>query len=909
MPVFQTIDPVTSTTLQSYEHRQLLHRARRYIYIKGATNAVIALLFLLTFPSALKPRMVAITLADALFLVPYWFLVQRHPTLATCLSLCITSLAISAGDWIGGYQTGASGILYALLIVGGHLVLIKPLSTYLILGLIAAIYVGTIALEVNGVIPINFPFTLSNLWRVVSLNVVSMSSLTILIGVVTRLYHELLQRNKGLLALNAVSAAISQSLNLDEIVQLALDRVLEMMELDGGGLYLLESSTGEMVLKVHRNLAEEFIGRVSRIKIGTEGFTDSPFRTGQVLVAGDLSQHPVLSEMVGDGNWYRPLAIVPLKAEDKVLGTLNLLGRRGGSFTSQDVELLNTIGTQIGVAIERAWLYEREQKRAVQLVVVSKAARRSASILELDQLLQEVVTAIQQSFNYYHVGLFLLAEVAGELEMQAIAGGFADVAPPDHRLALGEGMVGWAAETGQMLLANDVSQEPHYVLGILKEALTRAELCVPLKLADQVIGVLDVQDTQLNAFDETDLLAMEILADQMAMAIENARLYQQTDKKLQTRVRELSALYAIAEMVNHSLDLSEILQLALDKAVEVAGMDAGGILLLDSSTNEFSLRAHRGGPPELIRAVSQIKTAEGLMPRMLNSVLTTDNLSEVTKDHRMALEKEGLQSLVSIPLKAKKSPVGVMVIASHSPRTFASQELELLATIGNQVGVAVDRANLQAQELRAAILEERQDMARQMHDDIAQTLGYLGLQVDSVMGSSSLAQSAQVQAELEGVRRAIEDAYERVRSSITWLREDIPDHFDLRDALSKIISEFEKQTGCSVASKIDASQLLRLPPSVAFQATYIIREALTNVRKHSGADSVHLTLQGLEDDMIEVTIQDNGRGFDLDSDQQWSWRGFGLRFMIERAERVGGSLRLESQPDQGTRVVVSLPSG
>ena len=200
-------------------------------------------------------------------------------------------------------------------------------------------------------------------------------------------------------------------------------------------------------------------------------------------------------------------------------------------------------------------------------------------------------------------------------------------------------------------------------------------------------------------------------------------------------------------------------------------------------------------------------------------------------------------------------------------------------------------------------------MARQIHDDTAQTLGYLGLQVDSVMGNPSLAQNVKVQTELEGLRKAIEDAYKRVRNSIIRLEKNIPDHFDLETALPEIISEFEKQTRCRVESKVEGSQLPRLPPAVALQAIYIIREALTNVRKHSGATSVHLTLQGLGDGRVKVTIQDNGRGFDLDSEQQVGWGGFGLRFMRERAERVGGSLRVESQPGQGTRVVVSLPSG
>ena len=99
--------------------------------------------------------------------------------------------------------------------------------------------------------------------------------------------------------------------------------------------------------------------------------------------------------------------------------------------------------------------------------------------------------------------------------MLAIAGGFADVAALGYRQAVGEGMTGWTAKAGQSLLANDVGQEPRYIPGFLEEPLTKSELCVPLKLAGQVIGVLDVQDTRLNAFDETDLLAMETLADEL----------------------------------------------------------------------------------------------------------------------------------------------------------------------------------------------------------------------------------------------------------------------------------------------------------------------------------------------------------------------------------------------------------
>jgi len=863
-------------------------------------------------------------------------------------------------------------------------------------------------------------------------------------------------------------------LDLDSVLQLVLEQLAKVVPYDSMALWLRSGDT------LYVAAARGFPDMDEILKLSVKAEDNRLFqaieREKSPLVIADTHQDSRFLAM-GETDYVRSWLGVPLVVKDRVIGTITIDKWELHFYHEKHAQMAVTFANQAAIAIQNARLYQAERKRAAQLAVVNQVARRVASILDMDQLLQEVVVAIQQGFNYYNVALSLLDQAAGKLEVLAIAGGFADLVSPSYRQAVGVGMVGGVAETGQPLLANDVSQEPRYILGFLKEPLTRSELCVPLKLAGQVIGVLDVQDTQLNAFDESDLLAMQTLADQIAVAIENARLYaaehqqlhrleelacasqritadldlayvleevgaqalttleadraaiflldwetdrlscayssglspeyvngvdrrhrespgsnvlsfsepihvldaqtdpaaeapqelvvregfhtfavlpltgkgkvvgalaiyrdairafrpevlalaqsfanqaaiaienarlyQQTDEKLQTRVRELAALYAIAEIVNHS-DLDAVLQLALDSATRLTGMDSGGILLLDPSTSEIFLRAHKGWPPGFIQAVRHTKADEGLMPRMLKSVLVVDDRSKLTKERRAAIKREGFQSVVSIPLKAMEKTLGVMAVTSHSPRTFVSEELELLAAIGNQVGIAVDRANLQAQELRAAILEERQDMAQQMHDDIAQTLGYLGLEVDSVMGSSSLAQNAKAQAELEGIRKAIEHAYERVHSSIMRLGEDIPAHFDLGAALPEIISEFEKQTGCRVESRIDKGQLLHLPPSVAFQATYIIREALTNVRKHSGADFVHLTLQGLEDGRVKVTIQDDGRGFDFDNDQQSGWRGFGLRFMRARAERVGGSLRIESGPGQGTRIVVTLPSG
>jgi PAS domain S-box-containing protein len=578
------------------------------------------------------------------------------------------------------------------------------------------------------------------------------------------------------------------------------------------------------------------------------------------------------------------------------------------SFTLGGEDVILTISKDI---TERVQAEKVVRRRNRELALLNRVSQELTVTLDLQQVAEQLLQATTEIIGAEGASVWLRDEEQEDrLVCWAASYQSQELRLVNIRLAPGQGIASTVMQSRESVIVPHAPDDPRFFSGVDEQTglRTLSLLAVPLWFRGKVIGVLEAVNKLKGHFDRDDLILVETLAASAAIAIENARLYQQTDEKLQTRARELSALYALTEVMNHSLDLDSILRLALDSAVELMGMDAGGILLLDLSTNEIILRAHRGLLPGFSQLINRAKTNKFLMSRMLESVLAMDDLSKLTKDHREVIEREGIQSAVSVPLKTKERILGVMVVVSYSPRTFTSEELELLAAIGNQVGVAVDRANLQTQELRAAILEERQAMAWQMHDDIAQTLGYLGLQVDSVMGSSSLAQKVGVQAELEGIRRSIENAYERVRSSIMRLRGDIPDYFDLGTALQKSVSEFEAQTGYKVETKIDEGQLRRLSPSVVFQATYIVHEALTNVRKHSGADSVHFTLEGTEDGVIVITIQDNGEGFDLDDDRWSSRGGFGLRFMRERAERAGGSLRVESQPGQGVQVVISLPS-
>jgi GAF domain-containing protein len=165
-------------------------------------------------------------------------------------------------------------------------------------------------------------------------------------------------------------------------------------------------------------------------------------------------------------------------------------------------------------------------RRAAQLAVLSDVGRQIAAILSLEQVLARAAQLVQESFDYHHVALFLVDHERGELEMKAIAGNFLRLFPLNHRIQIDAGMVGWVGAHGQRLCANDVEAEPHYINFYPDVIPTRSELSVPIRVGEETVGVLDVQSPELNDFDDDDVRVIETLADQIAVAIANARLYE-----------------------------------------------------------------------------------------------------------------------------------------------------------------------------------------------------------------------------------------------------------------------------------------------------------------------------------------------------------------------------------------------
>lgn len=191
-------------------------------------------------------------------------------------------------------------------------------------------------------------------------------------------------------------------------------------------------------------------------------------------------------------------------------------------------------------------------QRAAQLALINDIAGKIAAVLDLDSLLDRAARLVYETFNYHHVALFLLDDDRARLK--AIAGSYKNYFPPNHSQKMSQGIIGWVATHAEKVVANDVQQEPRYISLIPEYTETRAELCIPIKIAGQTVGVLDIQSPHLDTFSQNDIMAMEILTDQMAVAIENARLYQAVQQELVERKQTEEQLRQSKQQVLNILD-------------------------------------------------------------------------------------------------------------------------------------------------------------------------------------------------------------------------------------------------------------------------------------------------------------------------------------------------------------------
>lgn len=375
---------------------------------------------------------------------------------------------------------------------------------------------------------------------------------------------------------------------------------------------------------------------------------------------------------------------------------------------------------------------------------------------------------------------------------------------------------------------------------------------------------------------------------------------------LRRRNRELVTLKEIAETLNKSVSLRQMLRDTLPLVVELLQLHTAWLFLLDEG-GDFAVAAYHNLPPALAypgdpwhAECTCQRLARGGELRDASQVVECSRLGEASGD------RQGLSYHASVPLATGDRLIGILNVATSAWDTFTPQDLAILSAVGYQLATAINRAQLAERATELALAEERNRLAREVHDTLTQELTGIALHLeaaDALLEASPERARARLRHALERSRESLEEA----RRSVLDLRAGPLERQDLAAALGELARRFAAETGVAVVTKL-GSDGPRLPARHE-QALYrIAQEALANVRQHAAASTVTLELARAQD-TVRLSILDDGRGFSEESAQARGERGFGLLSMQERARVLGGSLAVASEPGRGTKVEVVLPAG
>ncbi len=417
----------------------------------------------------------------------------------------------------------------------------------------------------------------------------------------------------------------------------------------------------------------------------------------------ELEQLPARPTYIGERP-PRSAVFLPLAVADTVIGAISIQSSQPFAFTESHLRLLSVLANQAASALNNARLYARGQERLNALLAIAEVGRKLTSILDLNQLLTQVVELISLRFGYYHVQIFLVERGSDRAHFKASSGHALNEKwrreGRSTRIGV-EGIIGWVAQHGKPLLVNDVSQEPRYIPDdprLLPN--TRAELAVPLIFEGEILGVLDVQSTEVGAFGPHDLFVLSTLADQVAVAVQSAQAYEaQREEAWVTTV-----MLQVAEATSQAESVEGVLDAAVRVTAMLAGVASCAIWLWDEDLGAFQYSASYGLWPADgfdITPEAALRFFPGDWPALdrLRIAKTPIVLAADTPDMPELLRMLCAGRTVALlPMLNKGAVFGVLGVSfsAESGGRPNERRLAMLSGIAHQVAASVDNSRLAA---------------------------------------------------------------------------------------------------------------------------------------------------------------------------------------------------------------------
>ncbi len=584
-----------------------------------------------------------------------------------------------------------------------------------------------------------------------------------------------------------------------------------------------------------------------------------------------------------------------------------------------------------GVETERSILLDALQHRSTQLQTAAEVSKSASQILDPEALIQQTVNLIQERFNFYYVGLFLLDEAGEYAVLRAGTGeAFQRMRKAGHRLKVGgPSMIGWCTAHGKARIALDVGEEAiRFDNPWLPR--TRSEMALPLISRGCCIGALTVQSAEPAAFSQEDVAVLQMMADQIAIAIQNARLLEAERR----RAEELEALRQASLHLTSSLELQPVLEAIIEHVLRLVSADNTHIFLCDGEQLLFGA-AMWGG------ALQQRPYAEPRPEGVTHTVARTGKPIVIpdVDVHPFFRERHWGGAIASLPLLVGGEVQGVMHVAFEKPHVFTENELNLLRLLADQAAIAINNARLhqqlrqRADELAVALARQEeldrlqgefiQNVSHELRSPLALIRGYAEMLSQGEFGDLSSEQQRPISI-IARRSRMVSDLVEDLTLLLeAGARPLEPEEIALSDIIHTAVEDFRMvadRAGLTLRAEI-ADDLPHVSGSHAYLRR-VLDNLLSNAIKFTPAGGTVAVRAWHTGEQVALEVRDSGIGIPSDqldriferfyqvdgsARRRYGGVGLGLALVKEIVERHGGQVGVESQVGQGSTFTVTLP--
>ncbi|TKJ29503.1 MAG: hypothetical protein CEE40_08365 [Chloroflexi bacterium B3_Chlor] len=487
------------------------------------------------------------------------------------------------------------------------------------------------------------------------------------------------RRVAELTALRDVSLQLTQSLDLSQVLKTIAESALKLVKASDAHIFLYDQEKGEFSF----GTGVWAPGQEGQVydHVRKNGLTATVATRREPVVINEARTDPLFRDQESDDRVLEAIAGFPLKRADRVLGVFNVAFLEPHSFDQDELRVLTLLADQAAIAIDNARLYEQTTERLRELATLHQTAVAATSTVDFTEVLERIIGTLERRLGFTNLALMLLDENDERLKIRAGIG-YAPEVVERMQPMLGEGITGSVALSGEPLNVPDVAADPRY---IRDDEDVKSELCVPLEVGGRVIGVLNVESVELAAFGDDDLRLLSTLAGQLAVIIENARLYHETERRL----RESETLQEVSRLVNSSLEPDQIFQTVVETLASAFGHSMVSIYTMDGEG--LRLGPQVGYDPA--EAINFLPLDKGVIGRVARSG-QEELLSDVAEDPEFLEAAPGIVSEIAVPIKKDSTVLGVLNVESTAAEPLSVADLRLISSMGHQVSVAIQNAQL-----------------------------------------------------------------------------------------------------------------------------------------------------------------------------------------------------------------------